>query len=251
MMAPPQSLIYSFVARGKIVIAEYSAFVGNFPAVAVQCLDRLQPETNKKASYSRDGFAFNFLSDGGFSYCSVTEDGFSRAVAFAFLTRIKEDFLARYGGGKAEAAFEHSLDKFYGPRLKEEMELCEKNPGEFEKVAGLRQQVSEVKNVMLNNIDSVMSRGIKMEDLEERTDVLRNEALRFQDSGRRVQRKMWYNNLKVKGVVIGLLVILALVIWLSICHGFTCSSGGSSSTTTATTPPGTTSTLSPPPPFGL
>jgi len=240
----PQSLIYSFVARGKVVVAEYSAFSGNFSAVAVQCLDRLQPET-KKASYSRDGFAFNFFTDSGFTYCLVTEDEFSRAVAFAFLARIQDDFQARYGGGKAESAFEHSLDRFYGPRLKEEMELCEKNPGEFEKVAGLRQQVAEVKNVMLSNIDSVMSRGIKMEDLEERTDVLRTEAQRFQDSGRRVQRKFWLDNLKVKIIVIAIIIILALVIWLSVCHGFSCSNGTVFSPSPPPPPP-----LSPPPSGG-
>ena len=65
-MAATQSLIYSFVARGKTVLAEYSVFAGNFSQVAVQCLDRLQPE-NKKASYSRDGFSFNFLTDNNFS----------------------------------------------------------------------------------------------------------------------------------------------------------------------------------------
>ena len=65
-MASSQSLIYSFVARGKTVLAEYSVFAGNFSQVAVQCLDRLQSE-NKKASYSRDGFSFNFLTDNNFS----------------------------------------------------------------------------------------------------------------------------------------------------------------------------------------
>lgn len=235
----PQSLIYSFVARGKAVLAEYSAYAGNFNQVAVQCLDRLPPE-NKKASYSRDGFAFNFQTDNGFTYCLVTEDGFSRAVAFAFLNRIREDFVSRFGGGKAESAFEHSLDRHYGPKLKEEMEYCEKNPGEVEKVARLGEQVKEVKSVMLNNIDSVMSRGIRLETLTDKTDELRNDAEHFRVTGNRIKRKMWYDNLKAKMLVIALLVVLALVIWVSVCRGFTCSSGSST--------PAASTTLSPPPP---
>lgn len=35
------------------------------------------------------------------------------------------------------------------------MEYCEKNPGDVEKVAGLKEQVKEVQSVMLSNIDAV------------------------------------------------------------------------------------------------
>eukprot|EP00271_Cylindrocystis_brebissonii_P015776 TRINITY_DN3878_c0_g1_i1.p1 TRINITY_DN3878_c0_g1~~TRINITY_DN3878_c0_g1_i1.p1 ORF type:complete len:198 (-),score=35.21 TRINITY_DN3878_c0_g1_i1:905-1498(-) len=151
----PQSLIYSFVARGKTVVAEFSAYVGNFNQVAQQCLNRLSPD-NKKATYVRDGFAFNFLTENAFTYCLVTEESFPRAVTFAFLSRIRDDFMSRFGGGKAESAFEHTLDRQYGPILKKEMEFCESSPSEVEKVAGVRAQMAEVKNVMLNNIDADM-----------------------------------------------------------------------------------------------
>ena len=48
-----------------------------------------------------------------------------------------------------------SLIMYCRPTLKKEMEFCEQSPEEVEKVAGLRQQVAEVKNVMLSNIDAV------------------------------------------------------------------------------------------------
>lgn len=236
----PQSLIYSSVARGKTVLAEYSAFIGNFSAVAKQCLERLSSD-NKKATYVRDGFSFNFLTDNSFTYCLVTEESFSRAVAFAYLGRIHADFMGRFGGGKAESAFERTLDKQYAPILKKEMEFCEASPGEVEKLAGVQAQVKEVKNVMLNNIDAVMSRGIKLDDLQEQTTDLQRHAQTFQDTGRRIRRKMWYENMRAKIVVIAIVVILALVIWLSICHGFVCQSGSSAA-------PAVTPSLSPPPP---
>jgi len=34
--------------------------------------------------------------------------------------------------------------------------------------------------------------------------------------------KEWWNNMKVKAVVIGILIVLGLVIWLSICHRLVC-----------------------------
>lgn len=69
-------LIYAFVARGTAVLAEYTEFTGNFPAIAAQCLQRLpagssaSPGTGGGAparfSYACDGHTFNFLLHRGY-----------------------------------------------------------------------------------------------------------------------------------------------------------------------------------------
>jgi hypothetical protein len=61
-----QSLIYSFVARGTVVLAEHTDFIGNFPEIALQCLQRL-PATNTKFTYNTNGHTFNYLAHDGFS----------------------------------------------------------------------------------------------------------------------------------------------------------------------------------------
>jgi vesicle-associated membrane protein 72 len=60
-----QALIYSFVAKGAVVLAEHTAFSGNFSTVAVQCLQKLPPNSTR-STYSCDGHTFNFLVDHGF-----------------------------------------------------------------------------------------------------------------------------------------------------------------------------------------
>lgn len=61
-----QSLIYSFVARGTVILAEYTEFTGNFTGIASQCLQKL-PASNNKFTYNCDGHTFNFLVEDGFS----------------------------------------------------------------------------------------------------------------------------------------------------------------------------------------
>lgn len=61
-----QSLIYSFVARGTVILAEHTNFTGNFAEIALQCLQRL-PATNTKFTYNTDGHTFNYLAHDGFS----------------------------------------------------------------------------------------------------------------------------------------------------------------------------------------
>ena len=60
-----ESFIYSFVARGTMVLAEYTEFTGNFPAIAAQCLHKL-PSSNNKFTYNCDHHTFNFLLEDGY-----------------------------------------------------------------------------------------------------------------------------------------------------------------------------------------
>jgi len=66
-----QSLIYSFVARGTVILAEFTEFTGNFTGVAAQCLQKL-PSSNNKFTYNCDGHTFNYLVDNGFSNSSLS-----------------------------------------------------------------------------------------------------------------------------------------------------------------------------------
>jgi vesicle-associated membrane protein 72 len=64
-------LIYAFVARGTAVLAEYTEFTGNFPAIAAQCLQRLPAGSSGAAaparfSYACDRHTFNFLLHRGY-----------------------------------------------------------------------------------------------------------------------------------------------------------------------------------------
>ncbi|KAM7496205.1 hypothetical protein LguiA_020619 [Lonicera macranthoides] len=225
-----QSLIYSFAARGTVILAEYTEFTGNFTSIASQCLQKL-PATNNKFTYNCDGHTFNYLVEDGFifddsskspkaywkednavvlmvyigvctpaggsfgytdlytsmlykaekewmrwlAYCVVAIESAGRQVPMAFLERIKEDFTKRYGGGKAATAVANSLNKEFGPKLKEQMQYCIDHPEEISKLAKVKAQV--------------LDRGEKIELLVDKTENLRSQVLfacpsigtRFQD----------------------------------------------------------------------
>lgn len=64
-----ESFIYSFVARGTMILAEYTEFTGNFPSIAAQCLQKLPSSSNSKFTYNCDHHTFNFLVEDGFGLC--------------------------------------------------------------------------------------------------------------------------------------------------------------------------------------
>ncbi|KAK9989246.1 hypothetical protein SO802_029485 [Lithocarpus litseifolius] len=214
-------LIYAFVARGTVILSDYTEFSGNFNSIAFQCLQKL-PSTNNKFTYNCDAHTFNYLVDNGFTYCVVADESVGRQVPMAFLERIKDDFVSRYGAGKADTAQANSLNKEFGPKLKEHMQYCVDHPEEISKLAKVKAQVSEVKGVMMENIEKVLDRGEKIELLVDKTENLHQQAQDFRTSGTKIRRKMWLQNMKIKLIVLGILIALILIIVLSICHGFNC-----------------------------
>ncbi|KAJ3670168.1 hypothetical protein LUZ60_010492 [Juncus effusus] len=214
-----QSLIYSFVARGTVILAEYTEFTGNFTTIASQCLQKL-PASNNKFTYNCDGHTFNYLVEDGFTYCVVAVESVGRQVPIAFLERVKEDFSKRYAGGKAASAQANGLN--FASKLKEHMQYCVDHPEEISKLSKVKAQVSEVKGVMMENIEKVLDRGEKIELLVDKTENLRSQAQDFRQQGTQVRRKMWLQNMKIKLIVLGIIIALILIIILSVCHGFKC-----------------------------
>ncbi|KAK9041018.1 hypothetical protein V6N11_016146 [Hibiscus sabdariffa] len=205
-----QSLIYAFVARGTVVLADYTEFSGNFTSIASQCLQKL-PASNNKFTYNCDGHTFNYLVDNGFTYCVVAVESVGRQVPVAFLERIKEDFTNRYGGGKAATAPANSLSKEFGPKLKEHMQYCIDHPEEISKIAKVKAQVSEVKGVMMENIEKVLDRGEKIELLVDKTENLRSQAQDFRQQGTQMRRKMCLHR-KTAHICVGSLIAPSILI---------------------------------------
>jgi vesicle-associated membrane protein 72 len=52
--------------------------------------------------------------------------------------------------------------------------------------------------------------------------VVFSQAQDFRQHGTQIRRKMWWQNMKIKLIVLAILIVLILIIVLSICGGFKC-----------------------------
>jgi len=209
-------LIYSFVARGTIVLADYTSYSGNFSTVAIQCLEKCPTDGGSKFTYTCDKHTFNYVVSGGFTYLVVADEAYGRQIPYAFLERVRDEF-TRNWAERSKAAPAHSLDKSFGPKLKEQMEYCMAHPEELTKVAAVQKRVDEVKNIMVDNIEKVLERGEKIELLVDKSENLRDRANQFQTTGRQLRRKMWWNNVKIKIFLAVLVLVVVLVIFFIAC----------------------------------
>ena len=125
-----------------------------------QALEKLSDD-NTRFTYTADGHTFNYVVENGFTYLVVADSEVGRHVPFACLDRIKGEF-ARDHASEAQDAIAHSLNKSFAPRLKEHLEFCSANPDSVSKVSQVQQQVSQVKEIMMDNIEKVLDRGRRL-----------------------------------------------------------------------------------------
>lgn len=228
-------LIYSFVARGTTVLADYTSYTGNFSVVAIQALEKGGQGANTKFTYSCDGHTFNYLTSNGYTFLAVADEAFGRQIPFAFLEKVRQEWFDKWAAEKGPGAVAHSLDRTFGPRLKHWMDYCEAHPDEVSKVASVQRQVDEVKNIMVDNIERVLERGEKIELLVDKTDNLRFQADKFHKTGRQLRNKMWWQSCKMKLIVLLIVLLIGVIIFCAVCF-----SGGNclkSSNSPAPSPP--------------
>ena len=58
--------------------------------------------------------------------------------------------------------------------------------------------MSRPPQVMVSNIESIVERGERLELIVDKAETLANESVTFRQSGRRLQRRMWWQNARMK-----------------------------------------------------
>uniref|UniRef100_A0A8C6TAK1 Vesicle-associated membrane protein 4 n=1 Tax=Neogobius melanostomus TaxID=47308 RepID=A0A8C6TAK1_9GOBI len=94
-------------------------------------------------------------------------------------------------------------DFFLGPSGIYDYDLC---------VHSVQSQVDEVIDVMQENISKVIERGERLDDLQDKSESLSDNASAFSSRAKQLHRRMWWRDTKMKMiialVVIGLLLII-------------------------------------------
>ncbi|XP_057675816.1 vesicle-associated membrane protein 8 [Corythoichthys intestinalis] len=83
--------------------------------------------------------------------------------------------------------------------------------GSASKLDHVQGQVNEVKVILKDNIDKVLERGDRLDDLIGKTGDLQASADSFQRTSTRVARKYWWKNIKML-IIIGVIVLVVLIL---------------------------------------
>eukprot|EP00878_Enallax_costatus_P020277 GHUV01021428.1.p1 GENE.GHUV01021428.1~~GHUV01021428.1.p1 ORF type:complete len:191 (+),score=39.85 GHUV01021428.1:192-764(+) len=182
-------LLFALVARGTVVLAEHNTTTGNAAVVAIRILERL-PAEDTRVTYAQDRHMFHIMVHDGLTFMCMAEESAGRRVPFAFLEDIKGLFLSRYADSFRNAvAYEFNAD--FSKVLQQRMDYFSNDPS-ADVVNRVRGEITQVKDIMIENIEKVLDRGEKLDLLVDKTELLQGEAFAFRREAKRARRVMWW-----------------------------------------------------------
>lgn len=82
------AILYALVARGTVVLAEFSAAAGNASTIARRILEKIPAGGDSRVSYSQDRHIFHIMKADGLTFLCMASDTFgSKTLSslYAFL----------------------------------------------------------------------------------------------------------------------------------------------------------------------
>lgn len=288
-MGPPPNLVYyAAVARGTVILADYSDGNADLPPVAAKCLEMLPP-LHDRFSYTARNRRFICLIEGLFIYCAIVDEAVSKAEAFSFLEQVKNAFKAsvKQQGVDAKTLGPRHLNHELTPiikllaapivgipqkekdRIEAELQAQRDAEVDFEvsspsAVAPLREmsdqdfdlitedkplgsrsprmpliakgkkdkrkvkdQIREVKDIILENKGEAMDKGRKLEIMVEgdsppapSSQLQRTGSMKHR--GQQLAHRMWWRNVRLVIILDILVCLILLAVWLTVCKGVRC-----------------------------
>eukprot|EP01120_Amphizonella_sp_Union-15-10_P001535 TRINITY_DN11699_c0_g1_i1.p1 TRINITY_DN11699_c0_g1~~TRINITY_DN11699_c0_g1_i1.p1 ORF type:complete len:222 (-),score=43.96 TRINITY_DN11699_c0_g1_i1:81-746(-) len=190
-------ILYSAIGRGGKIIAESGD--AQFKNVILVLLERIKQDERK--SYVHEGHSFNYVCTGGYIYICVTPKDYPTRISFAFLQVIEDSFQPSVSGSEFSSTLSREMTKY-------------SNKSEVDRLARVQKQVDEVKEVMMENIDKVLKRGERLEDVMAQTDAMRLQSDTFKKNATKLKTTMWWKNVKLMiAIVVVILFIIFAIIW--------------------------------------
>ncbi|KAG1651721.1 hypothetical protein FOA52_009452 [Chlamydomonas sp. UWO 241] len=213
-------LLFASVARGGSPQCSFAAtgVEGNFDSVASEFNEKAS-KNEGKFTYVVDGHTFNFLTKDGYTFLVVADGAYGRAIPSGFLDRCYQAFAETYAVGDEGCTTTAAMVRPFSKQLKALMEAAARNPAEFSKLAGVQEQIAEVRGGMADNIDRMIQRGEQLELLTERADDLITESQLFHRKARLLRWRVTWADARSKVAIVGLVVLVLCLVILGLCLG--------------------------------
>lgn len=207
-------ILYATVSRGTTVLAKYASCTGNFQEITEHILAKIGPHDDKM-TYTQTGYLFHYIVQSNATYLCITDEGFDRPRAFAFLTEIMRRFLKTYKT-RVETALPYAMQSEFSRVLASEMRRYSNPSAKPNNMQKVEEEIDELKGIMINNINSIANRGEKLELLVEKTDDLNSTAMTFKKSSKTLERTMFMKNVKmIIAILVVILVIILIIVFAS------------------------------------
>eukprot|EP01012_Entosiphon_sulcatum_P006943 TRINITY_DN1340_c0_g1_i1.p1 TRINITY_DN1340_c0_g1~~TRINITY_DN1340_c0_g1_i1.p1 ORF type:complete len:219 (+),score=46.62 TRINITY_DN1340_c0_g1_i1:108-764(+) len=212
---PKGHLSFGLVAIGTNVLVQTEDAANQTTVKMVPRLLEKIPRHDTRNSYQSEGACFHYSVENEIIYLCIGDQDLQRRIAFAFLEDVKEKFCKKYSEPGKKYPNKDKLTNcadFKGT-LSGLLHTYNTNP-DVDKINKVKDQIEEVKGVMMENIDAIIGRGEKIDQIVDKTQQLNDSAVVFKKSATKLKTQMKWRNIKliIIGVVIVVIIILIIVL---------------------------------------
>ncbi|CAF1488142.1 unnamed protein product [Rotaria magnacalcarata] len=179
---------------------------------AKNILRHLSPNSPSKASIESDPYVFHCLIDHDVCYITLCEKTFPRKNAYEYLEDLAQEFIAQYGQKVQLAARPYSFIEFDNYIQKMKKQYADSRTSR-DTTGRLRTNLQDIQNIMVTNIQDVISRGETVQGLTQKAANLASISQQYRKDANYLNRM---SSLTKIGLTVGSIVILSLIAYVFI-----------------------------------
>lgn len=133
-------------------------------------------ERGQRQSITHEGYVVHcYVRSDGLGGCVTTDEEYPARVAFVLIGQVLEDYTATLGDAWRACTIPESIAF---PKIDEYVQKFQ-NPSEADKVTKIQKDLDETTQILHKTIDSVLERGVKLDNLVERSNDLSAQSKMF------------------------------------------------------------------------
>lgn len=186
---------------------------------AKQLLRKLQNMPPRCSVEGAGEFVFHYKMEDGVCYMALFDRGYPKNMAFAFLEEIhklfQEELKREFGTGSVD--YRSHIETIEKPYyfIKFDRQITKKkseyrDPNSSKALSKLNENLTEVSNIMRQNLDEILHRGENLQEVGRKANTLKDESKKFANQ----TRMLSFQTMMQK---YGVPVVLGLVILIIIC----------------------------------
>lgn len=115
----------------------------------------------------------------GLSGCVVCDKEYPSRVAFSLIRKMLDAFAQEYGGGSGVPAWKSMKEMSVNFAPMGEAIVSYQDPNQVDKLSKIQKELDETTQIMHETIDKVLERGVKLDDLVDRSADLSSQSRMF------------------------------------------------------------------------
>ena len=205
-------IIYALVAKGIKPLSSYSNFTGTFDQICINYLQKVGPESSAAVRTDND-YVIYYINQNNITYLIMAENSYPKEAAIGCLESIKKEFQNAYPNRSFDDEEKFGLDSEFQVKLRMKFDYFNANQDVSNETLGqLKDEMSKMKDEVLNASGLLNERGEKMKVLDEKADSLSRSSNNFYQQSKRVRRAELMKKIYLYGgITLGVLLIILFI----------------------------------------